>query len=310
MIKVCSYNQADSVLWNLIVDKSRNGNFLHNRSYMDYHADRFYDASLMVYRREKLVAVFPANAEGNSVFSHSGLTYAGLISTADLGAEETLGVFEAIQQHYLSQGINRLIYKAIPNIFHRYPCQEDLYSLFKLGAKLVRRDLSSAIDLTKDYKFQKGRKWAIARAKKLGLAVSESTDFSAFYEVLLKVLGKINIKPTHSLEELQLLYSKHPESIKLFVSGFTDKVLAGAIVYDFGDSVHTQYLANSEEGRESGALDFLLDYLIRKVYSDRRFFSFGISTEDAGKTLNCGLIAQKEGFGARGVVHDTYEWIL
>ena len=38
-----------------------------------------------------------------------------------------------------------------------------------------------------------------------------------------------------------------------------------------------------------------------------KFFSFGISTENAGKTLNSGLINQKENFGARGLVLDFYE---
>ena len=49
---------------------------------------------------------------------------------------------------------------------------------------------------------------------------------------------------------------------------------------------------------------------MRVLYADRRYFSFGISTEQAGQYLNEGLIAQKEGFGARTVVHDFYEWNL
>ena len=36
-------------------------------------------------------------------------------------------------------------------------------------------------------------------------------------------------------------------------------------------------------------------------------FDFGISTEQGGRYLNEGLIFQKEGFGARTVVYDTYE---
>ena len=66
-------------------------------------------------------------------------------------------------------------------------------------------------------------------------------------------------------------------------------------------------MANSEVGREIGALDLLLDYLIKNIYKDKKYFDFGISNEDAGRYLNTGLIAQKEGFGARAVVHDFYE---
>ena len=37
-----------------------------------------------------------------------------------------------------------------------------------------------------------------------------------------------------------------------------------------------------------------------------RYFDFGISNEQGGRKLNRGLIDQKEGFGARAVVHDHY----
>lgn len=38
-----------------------------------------------------------------------------------------------------------------------------------------------------------------------------------------------------------------------------------------------------------------------------KYFDFGISNENNGRFLNRGLIAQKEGFGARTIVHDFYE---
>lgn len=37
------------------------------------------------------------------------------------------------------------------------------------------------------------------------------------------------------------------------------------------------------------------------------YFSFGISIEEQDNILNAGLIAQKENFGAQGVVLDFYE---
>jgi hypothetical protein len=86
--------------------------------------------------------------------------------------------------------------------------------------------------------------------------------------------------------------------------------LAGALVYDFGRVVHTQYLAASEDGRQLDALSFLLAALIGSTYAGRQYFSFGVSTEQAGTVLNSGLVAQKEYFGARGIAHDFYEWPL
>lgn len=40
--------------WNLFVKNSKNSLFMHNRNFMDYHADRFEDNSLMFYDNEEL----------------------------------------------------------------------------------------------------------------------------------------------------------------------------------------------------------------------------------------------------------------
>lgn len=106
---------------------------------------------------------------------------------------------------------------------------------------------------------------------------------------------------------MKKLASLFPKYIKLFLSKKDERVVSGALIYENQNIVHTQYLANSEEGRELGALDLLIDYLIKDIYKNKKYFDFGISNEDAGRYLNTGLIAQKEGFGARAIVHDFYE---
>ena len=70
---------------------------------------------------------------------------------------------------------------------------------------------------------------------------------------------------------------------------------------------HAQYISAGEEGKRVGALDLVFDYLLTEHYRGHDFFDFGISTEDQGRVLNVGLAEQKEGFGARAVVHDFYE---
>ena len=126
--------------------------------------------------------------------------------------------------------------------------------------------------------------------------------------MLSDILNKYhNVNPVHSSDELKLLAGRFPENIKLYTGELDGKILAGAVVFENGDTVHTQYLANSDEGRQIGALDCVIDYLLTEVYPDKKYFDFGISNENAGRYLNRGLIAQKEGFGARAVVHDFYE---
>ena len=87
-----------------------------------------------------------------------------------------------------------------------------------------------------------------------------------------------------------------------------DTPLGGPMVFECGETVHTQYISASKRGKEMGALDLVFDYLINERYANWRYFDFGKSTEQLGRYLNCNLIHQKEGFGGRGVCYDAYEW--
>lgn len=308
MLRVRPYVPADADAWDALVLRSRNGNLLHRRGYMDYHADRFVDASLVVENDNEIVAVFPANIEGSQVSSHGGLTYAGLVSSRGLRASATLEAMEKLGEHYRARGVSRLVYKATPHVFHAYPAEEDLYALHRVGARLSRRDLSSAIALQDGFRFTDERRRAVAKARKSGLSLGFHGDLASFHALLVEVLARHGVVPTHSLAELCLLQSRFPESIVLYEVRDGESLLAATLVYDLGPVVHTQYLAVSEQGRRCHALSFLLAELIETRYADKRYFSFGVSTEQGGRRLNEGLVEQKERFGARAVVHDFYEW--
>ncbi|WP_426269448.1 GNAT family N-acetyltransferase [Dyella kyungheensis] len=310
MIKLRPYQASDAAAWDAVVGRSRNGNFLHRRGYMDYHADRFTDRSLIVERGSEIVAVFPASVRDTVVTSHGGLTYAGLIATHDLRADNTLAVFELMGEHYRQAGISQVIYKPVPHVFHAYPAEEDLYALQRVGARLLRRDISSVVPLRERVSFSDARRRAVRRAAAAGVHVRRGHDLANYHALLGEVLRRHEAVPTHSLAELQLLQSRFPGQIILHEARQGDTLLAGVLVYDFGRTVHSQYIAASEEGRLIDALSLLLGELVSETYADRTYFSFGISTEQQGSVLNSGLIAQKESFGARAVVHDFYEWVL
>jgi hypothetical protein len=310
MFALRPYVVADADAWDALVRRSRNGNLVHLRGYMDYHADRFIDRSLIVERGGEIVAVFPASLHGNRIVSHGGLTYAGLISGPTLRSQAFLRVFENIGDHCRAQEVRSIVYKASPHIFHTYPAEEDLYALHRMGARLIRRDISSAIALQEAIGFAPERKRSIDKARRAGLRLQTNTELSDFHTLLTDVLRKHDAAPTHSLTELRLLRERFPEQIVLHEARNEEALLAGVLIYDFGNSVHTQYLAVSEQGRQIDALSLLLADLIEIRFADRRHFSFGISSEQEGRVLNSGLIEQKERFGARAIVHDFYEWVL
>lgn len=304
------YHAGLKPVWDSFVGTAKNATFLHQRDYMDYHAARFNDDSVLILQDNKPIAAFPCNTVEDEVQSHGGLTYGGLLTGKNIHAATVVEIFHALGDHFRNRGKRRIIYKAVPHVFHKYPADEDLYALTRVGARLFRRDLSSVVELANRPKLSDSRKNTARKAEKAGGVVVELEDFTEFHGLLTHVLSKFGAMPVHAVDELQLLKARFPEQIRLFGTLIGDRLHAACLVYDCGHIVHTQYLASSDEGRQVGALDYLLWNLIEKRFVDKRYWSFGISTEDQGRVLNPGLIAQKEGFGGRGIVHDFYEWVL
>ena len=63
-LSVVRYTSDQKIVWDSFVAASRNGTFLFMRDYMDYHADRFTDYSLMFYKGGRLLALLPGNIAG------------------------------------------------------------------------------------------------------------------------------------------------------------------------------------------------------------------------------------------------------
>jgi hypothetical protein len=121
---------------------------------------------------------------------------------------------------------------------------------------------------------------------------------------LLRKCGK---QPVHTAAEICLLADHFPENIKLFASYKKSAMVGGVIIYESREVAHAQYIAATDEGKEAGALDLILDYLINNYYQAKKYFDFGISTDHAGQYLDVGLAANKESYGARTTVYDFYE---
>lgn len=310
-IRVERYSQELRVVWDQFVESTRNGIFLFNRNFMDYHADRFTDHSLVIYDDKEILGIFPANQKETLIVSHQGLTFGGLLYQLETKAIQVGEMVDLICSYYKEQGIKEIILKPTPYFLHSFASNEDLYFWHLKGAQLYRRDLSSLLDLNQEYKYSKGRKWIINKAKKENVIVKESQDWQLFHDALSEALKFHGAHPVHSVEELKLLNSRFPEQMKLYGAYLQDKFIAGAVTFAYGKTLHTQYLANSEQGREVGGLDLLLDELITIAKENKfQFLSFGISTTEEGKKLNSGLLQQKESYGGRGVLHDWYKLSL
>jgi hypothetical protein len=310
-ISVSKYSPEYKKLWDDFVSNSKNGIFLFYRDYMEYHSDRFCDHSLLFFKNRTLMGLLPANIRDDTLYSHGGLTFGGVISGYNMRIPLMLDIFEKLVEHCKEERITEILYKAIPYIYHSIPADEDLYALFRYNAKLVGRNVTTSIYLPSKLKFDESRARAIKKAQKNNLVVKRSYDFRRFMQIVENVLvERHGTKPVHTPEEIELLASRFSGNIKLFSSYKNDVMVAGVIMYESRNVAHAQYIANSNEGRDIGAEEVVFDYLINDYYKAKRYFDFGISTEQTGQFLNVGLVRHKEGFGARAAVHDFYQLSL
>lgn len=323
---VIPYSVYYREVWNDFVSRSKNGTFLLHRDFMDYHADRFFDCSLLIYEGDMQVdapkgadglkALFPANwvEDEHTVYSHQGLTYGGLLMTVEITQQEVLEIMQAVMQYYrdMLQAVT-LVYKPIPYIYSAYPTGEDLYAMFRAGASLKARGVSSVVNLQHQLRMRTLRQRQAKKAVDNNLYIdrvveSDTAGVHAYWQLLSQVLMEHHhVKPVHTEEEITMLMRRFPREIRMFVVKHEDRITAGVVVFLTQQVAHVQYIAAGEEGREYGALDLLFRHLINDRYKQMEYLDFGVSTEHGGQWLNNGLIFQKEGFGGRAVCYDTYE---
>ncbi|MRX40061.1 GNAT family N-acetyltransferase [Flavobacterium sp. LC2016-23] len=306
---VRKYQKKDYKTWNSFLAQAKNATFLFHRDFMEYHQDRFEDFSLLVFENQKIKAVLPGNKAENSIHSHQGLTYGGLVYEGSTKLASVIEIFKTILFFLKENEFEKLYFKTIPSIYHLKPAEEILYSLFLAEAKLARRDSLSVIDLSQEKNISKIRKRGVQKAISNQLVLKEENDFESFWnEILIPNLAdKHHAKPVHSIAEMKQLKALFPNHIHQFNVYSDTKIVAGATIFETETVAHCQYISKNEKQGNLGSLDYLFQYLIEERFAGKKFFDFGISNENQGKNLNEGLSYWKESFGAGTIIHDFYE---
>lgn len=304
------YRPEDASLWDRLVAESRQGTMLHLREYMDYHSERFQDHSLIAFRKGKPTAILPANIDSEGILrSHQGLTYGGwLTPLSHFDGSDMLTLFDGWIEWCQRNGINLIIYKVVPHIYHKIPAEEDLYALFRFGATIDATNLSTVINMLDNPGFNSLQKRHLRRASSLNPWIKETSNAFEFMPILKECLRRRHgAVPVHSEFELQILKDRFPDSIRLFLAGTGSETEAAVCIYDTNSVAHCQYIATSENGRENGTLTYLMHNLIYEVFKENRYFDFGTSNEDYGRILNSGLLHQKTGLGGRGITYQIFK---
>lgn len=312
MFEIRRYTETDKAAWDAFVAASKNGTFLFFRDYMDYHSDRFEDCSLMFYREGRLYGVMPANRKGDVFQTHAGLTYGGLVMDAKTTAAATVELFRELNEYLRKEGFRQVLYKCIPWMYHQMAAEEDLYAIARTcDARLQERDLGTVIIQRNTIRWERIRRRALKRAQEAGITVERSDDLAGFWDVLCDNLKRTyDSKPVHTLDEIELLHSRFPDNIVLYVAKKGDDILAGMVLYVSQQVVRAQYSSASLLGKELGAIDIIYDRVINHDFRHLPYFEFGTSALGNTNIINESLIFQKEGFGGRGICFDRYEWVL
>jgi hypothetical protein len=222
-------------------------------------------------------------------------------------------LFDELNAFLRIDGFCRVVYKAVPWIYHRLPSEEDLFALFlHCGAQILGRDISSTIIPTRPVKWKHGRLYAAHKARSNGIIVTPSDNYAAFWLILSdNLMRKFGARPVHTLDEMMLLHSRFPDHIRLWTAhSAAGELLAGTVLYVNDGVVHSQYISASDEGKRLHAVDGLYDHIIHRAYACAAYIDLGTSNMPNSSDLHESLIFQKEGFGGRAVCYDTYEWTL
>ena len=292
------------------VEKSKNGTFLLKRDYMEYHADSFPDHSYVFTDDEgRLTALFPATRRDNTLSSHAGLTYGGLVMSDRTSGTEPLEMLGLLTDEMRAEGMTRLVYKPVPHIYHSQGAEEDLYALFRFGARLSVRNIATVVSLRNPIPSSRLGKRAEKRQRKAGIRVEEVDSCGVFWDIIVEDRRvRHNTRPVHTGSELDYLKGHFPENIRFYIAKNDDgEVLGGAVIYLDRGVIHLQYAACTQKGKDLYATDVIYHELIFRLLPDNDYFDFGSSNEDAGRYLNEGMVRHKEEFGGRSVVYDTYE---
>lgn len=306
---VIKYHPDYFDVWNNFIQNSKNATFLFHRNFMEYHAHRFTDFSLMVFKKSKLVALLPANFYSNTVYSHQGLTYGGLVLKNDMKFSEVLEVFSSLLSFLNNENISFLEIKLMPSMYCSLPSDELSYLLFLLQAELIKKENLSVVNQSYKIAISNNRLEGVKRGIKHNLKIEESNNFDGFWNTILipNLNKKHGVMPVHSLNEIKQLHNKFPDNIKQYNVYHEGNLVAGTTMFITKNVAHCQYISGNQDKNILGSLDFLFEKLVNEVFADKLFFDFGSSNENNGRTINKGLQFWKEGFGARTVVQEFFK---
>jgi Cdc6-like AAA superfamily ATPase len=328
MIWLRQYTDADFNTYEDFVLSSINGTIFHQRQFLNYHPiDRFQDNTLMIFKSNILIGVFPAalitKNNINILKSHPGASYGGLIIKENLSYSKINNIFEIIEQYCKQNEINFVEFRHSPKIFLKERIDQIEFCLIKRDYIRDAEELSTFYDLEKirylsDEQYYNTYsnsthskiKQCISTAIKNNLSfefAKSNAEIERYYQIIESNLEKHNVKPVHSLDEIKKLLELLPDRIKIPIIKLNDEIIAGFLIFNVNSTGwHIFYSSLDYNYSKFKPIHFGV-YKLKRYLADMayRYLNYGISTENSGKYVNETLLNFKESFNGEGILR-TY----
>lgn len=319
MLTIEAYNLSKHKSWDDFVAVSRNGTFMQQRTFLNYHPpERFADCSVMVYKPcGELIAVVPAaqvmEGQKRVFLSYPGASHGGIIVDKRFGTAEAMELVTLLTEYCKANRFNAIEIKMIPRIYYSWPSDEIDFALRYSGYSPVSSELATALPVkevvTASENLIESTRRNIRKAQKYGVNIEESNDFAAYWRILAENLEqKHHAHPTHTLAEILDLTNRYPGAIKLFAAFQEGEMISGVVAFLLNSRVvNCFYIASNSRYQNLRSLELLffklIDWSRENGYC---YLDWGISTEAKGIRINQGLFSFKEKFGGRGVLRESY----
>ncbi len=312
MMEIRKYTDKDHASWEKFITEANNGTIFHYLKFLSYHPpERFHSYHLLIREKGNLVGVFPAVSEGQTIISHKGASYGGLVLKAGLGIHEICLIAEQLVQYVQNQGYQRIVITQPPLIYYRQPDQYIDFALQRVGFRYRKREITAVIPLDQADPldiFHADARRSVKKSVREGVQVKISDDLAGYYEILRHNLGmRHNVTPTHTLSEIQKLKNLFPNDIMLFTAYLKGKMLGGILLFAANPRVLLAFYISHDDQYQSYRPVNRLFYEVLRWGRLKGYKYFDLGTFTLNMEPNWGLARFKENSGARGYLRDTYE---
>ncbi len=310
-MEVRRFEESMAEEWDDFLIRSANGTFLQSRAFLDIEGRSPSDHSLVLVEVQSgistVVGVVPGHRVDAKFISHPGATHGGLIYLPRDGLERVTRLIAEIASALRAEAMEDWLVSPVPVPLRRVRTEADLCGYWRAGARLVGRGGGSFLPAGIPLGRRKNRRFARRAGVRCCVATSPESGFRLIEEV---VMSRHHASTTHSQEQIRNLIRNFPDQIEMLEGWVGSQLVCAAITFRMPTCLHFQYMGATEAGRETQALDSLVEFASITATHLGLGLSFGVSTLKGGRVLNAGLAAFKEGFGALPMVHDTYEIAL